>query len=146
MGSEQGQVWLRRVGRWNLPTRVQEGHREQNTLAKPAQNAYPVWTVFSKNISIDFTNICMRNYNVHVSFQKNFCIVFFLNTLNPHIYIVFFLPLKMMSCMSHFGTLHRKKWLGFLFFCSGRNHLPESVQMYYSMSFFFLIPPVRGFC
>lgn len=102
----------------------------------------PVWTVFSKNMSIDFTNICMCNYNVHVS-VKNFLYSVFKYSQPTYIYCVF-LPLKRMSCMSHFGTLHRKKKkeeerLVFvcLFFCSGRNHVPESVQTYYSMSFFF---------
>lgn len=49
------QIWAKgdevmvaqRVSGWNHP-RVQGGHGEQNTSAKPAQNAYPVWTVVPK--------------------------------------------------------------------------------------------------
>ena len=51
-----------------------------------------------KNISIDFTKRCMRNYNVHVSSQKVFlCSVFFKTLSTQHIHIVYifiFLPLK----------------------------------------------------
>lgn len=62
----------------------------------------------------------MHNYNVQVSFQKTFSMVFFLKPFNPHIHSVF-LPLKMI-CMCYFGSFHTKICFFFvLFFSSGSN-------------------------
>lgn len=70
---------------------------------------------------------------MYTCLQKNFLYSVFIYSQPTYIYCVVclfvFLPLKRMSCMSHFGTLHRKEKkrkekerFVFVRFCSGRNH------------------------
>jgi len=112
------QIWAGRGSKYGSAGLVDETtHQEsrEGTGNKTAQNAYPVKTVVPKNVSIDFTNICMRKLQCTCIFSKVFLYSVFFKPSQPTYTHCLFLPLKMMSCMSHFGTLHRKKMI--MFFC-----------------------------
>lgn len=121
-GQERGQQWHGSASGRNHPTRVRGGQQEWNASAKPylpkMHTEVEQWSRKTCLYTLQIF-VCI-NYNVQISFQKVLSIVFF-KPPQTHMYILYFLPLKMMSCMCHFGTLHRKKWIRFFFFCSGSN-------------------------